>query len=69
MLLFLWLTHAKSEGERLSHDKYEISFPAIGSFGVAGLFFQQLCGLLRSFTPRVIFVLYLFISEQQFKAR
>lgn len=70
MLLFLWLTHAKSEGERLSHYKCCISFPAIGSLTVAGLFFQQLHGLLLcSLTPGAIFGLYLLTSEQQLKAR
>lgn len=70
MLLFLWLTHAKSEGKRLSRYKSYISFPAIGSFRVAGLFFQQLHGLLLcSLTPKAIFHLYLLISEQQLKAR
>lgn len=70
MLLFLWLTHAKSEGERLSHYKCCISFPAIGSLRVAGLFFQQLHGLLLcSLTPGAIFGLYLLTSEQQLKAR
>lgn len=70
MLLFLWLTHAKSEGEHLSHYKCCMYFPTVGSIRVAGLLFQQLHGLLLcSLTPGAIFGLYLLTSDQQLKAR
>lgn len=50
----------KTTKSKVSHNKSCISFPTIGSLGVAGLFFQQLHELLLpSLTPKAILVLHL----------
>lgn len=56
VFLFLWLMRTE---RKVSHNKCCISFPTIGSLGVAGLFFQQLHKLLPTSTPKAIFVLHL----------
>lgn len=50
----------KTTKSKVSHNKSCISFPTIGSLGMAGLFFQQLHELLLpSLTPKAILVLHL----------